>query len=218
MKNEITVDEARRVLGEIDATRMRARNLIFAEFAGIPLMLWGLIWAFCHLNGFYYMHLGRDLLDGDPDRSCSWVVWSGLTVTGIFVVAKLCYANPVRSKGSWIDRYRAPLLVPVWFAFHFLTAGLHTFRDGLQMSAYHSAYFMLMFIVFGLLLGSGLFFLVGVLISCWTLAGYYLLPEYYHLIMGVGAGGTLFVAGVVSLIRCRRGRSVEVEAGEGLDV
>lgn len=211
MNNEMTFEEARQTLWELEAIRVRARNRVFAEFAALPLMFWGVIWAFIYLNGYLYLQRGHDVFGRHPDASAQVVTWSGLAVTFVFIIWKLRYANPVRSEGSWFARFRAPLLVVVWFSFHFLTSDLHEFDNYLQMSAYNAMYWMLMFIVYGFWLSSGLFLSVGILVCCWAIIGYYFLPGYYNLLMGVGAGATLFSGGMVSLIRCRRENSGDAE-------
>lgn len=215
--NEMSVEEARQTLWELEATRTRARNMMFAEFAGFPLTLWGLIWAFCHLNGYYYLHHGKDILGGNPDITAAWVLWPGLAVTFVFIICKLRYANPIRSEGTWFARFRAPLLTVVWIVFHFLTSDLREFGNGLQMNAYDSMYYMLMFIVYGFWLASGLFLSIGIMVCCWVLIGYHFLPDHYHLVMGLGAGGTMFGSGLICLIRCRRTKAgaavVEEEQG-----
>jgi len=218
MNNEMTVEEARQTLWELEAIRVRARNKVFADFAAMPLMLWGVIWAFLHLNGYVYLRCGHDAFGRHPDASAEVVAWSGLAVTCIYIIWKLRYANPVRSEGSWFARYRAPLLVVVWFAFHFLTSRLHDFESYQQMNAYNSMYWMLMFIVYGFWLASGLFLSIGILVCCWALIGYHFIPEFYPLVMGLGAGGTLFGGGLVALIRCRRAKSEAVEIEEGQEV
>ncbi|MBN2685724.1 MAG: hypothetical protein JXR40_10625 [Pontiellaceae bacterium] len=207
MKNELTIDEARLALKDLEATRSRARNTVFAEFAAPPLMLWGLIWAFCHLNGYLYLHQGRDVFGRHPDATAQWVTWVGLALTFAFIILKLRFLNPIRSEGTFFSKYRAPLLTVAWFAFHAFTSELHQFESGRQMNAYYSMYWMLLFIVYGFWLGSGLFLSVGVLVCCCAVIGYQFLPEHYSLVMGLGAGGTLFVGGLFSLIRCRRAES-----------
>jgi multisubunit Na+/H+ antiporter MnhG subunit len=215
MKNELTIEEARRALKDLEATRSRARNRVFADIAALPLMVWGLIWAFCHLNGYFYLHRGHDVFGRHPDATAQWVTWSGLAVTFAFIILKLRFSNPIRSEGSWCSKYRAPLLTVVWFVFHAFSSELHQFESGRQMNAYYSMYWMLLFIVYGFWLASGLFLSVGVLVCCCAVIGYYFLPEHYSLVMGLGAGGTLFVGGLFSLIRCRRSKSDEVEAENG---
>jgi len=207
MTNEMTIEEARQSLRDLERIRARARNRVFAEFASMPLMLWGLIWAFCHLNGYLFLQHGQDLFGRHPDATAPVIVWSGLVVTIVFIIVKLRFFNPVRSEGSWCYRYRAPLLTVVWFVFHAFASELHAFDNGLQMNAYNSMYWMLLFIVYGLWLASGLFLWVGVLVCCWTFLGYQFMPEQYHLLMGFGSGGTLFFGGLYSVIRCRREKS-----------
>lgn len=218
VNNEMTVEEARQTLWELEATRVQARNKVFADFAALPLMLWGVIWAFLHLNGYLYLYRGHDVFGKHPDASAQLVTWSGMAVTFVYIIWKFRYANPVRSEGSWFARYRAPLLVVVWFAFHFLTANLQEFDSYLQMNVYHSMYWMLLFIIYGFWLASGLFLSLGILVCCWALTGYHFLPAHYNLLMGIGAGGTLFGGGLVSLIRCRRAKSdaAEIEEGQGV--
>lgn len=204
MTNEMIIEEARRSLRALERTRARARNRIFAEFAAVPLILWGLIWAFCHLNGYFFLHHGEDVFGRHPDATAPLVVWTGLAVTFAYIIVKLRFSNPVRSEGSWCYRYRAPLLTVVWFVFHVFASELHGFNNGLQMNAYNAMYWMLLFIVYGLWLASGLFLSIGMLVCCWAFVGYHFMPEQYHLLMGLGAGGTLFGGGLYSIIRCRR--------------
>ena len=203
MNEKISSIEAIKMLRKLEATQTRARNQVFADFSSIPLMIWGAIWAFLHLNGTLYLHRGHDIFGKHPDASAPWIIWTGLAGTLAFVFLKLRYANPVRSEGSWLVRYRAPLLVFVWFIFHFLTSRLRHFENGLQENAHNSMYWMLLFIVYGFWMANGMFLVIGLLVSCWALIGYCFLPEHYGLLMGLGAGGTLFVGGLFPLLRSR---------------
>lgn len=200
MKNELTVEEARATLEDLDKIRVRAKNRMFSEFASIPLMVWGLIWAFCHLNGYLFLIRGRGMFGVHPDISAQWVSLTGLLFSAVFVVVKLRFGNPVRSEGGWCSKYRAPLLVIAWFVFHFMTQDLHEFDNGRQMNAYYSMYWMLLFIVYGFWFASGLFLTVGLLVCGFALVGYHLLPEHYNLIMGLGAGGTFFGGGLYAMV------------------
>ena len=216
MKREMSVEEARAALRDLEQTRIRSRNSIFAQFAAIPLMLWGLIWAFCHLNGALYLVRGSGVFGLSPDRIAQWVSLSGLAITAVFCIVKFRYSNPLRSQGSWCFRYRAPLLVVAWFIFYAVLSRLHTFESGMQRNAYDAVFWMILFMVFGFWFPNGHFLAIGALVSGWAIIAYHFFPEYYHVFMGLGGGGTLFFGGLHVWLGSRRIKpEPEEDPGEG---
>jgi hypothetical protein len=201
MKNKITNEEAREALRDVELVAARARNQAMAEFVAFPLMLWGLIWALCHITGYFYIHAGFRVFGLHPDRVASFVIWGALCITFGFIFFKLRYAPPTRSKGPWFVRYRAALLPVVWFLFHFASGPLLAFEHGRQMNAYYSIYWMLLYIVYGFWLLNGLLLTIGVLVTVWTLIGYFFLGDHYSLWMGIMTGITLFSGGLYAKLR-----------------
>ena len=208
----MSVEEARAALKDLENVRRTARNRILAYFSAIPLMLWGLGWAFCHLNGCLYLDRGSGLFGIHPDVAAKMIFQIGVPITFIYVLLRVRFAHPVRSEGSWLVRFRAPLLFMVWCLFYECTSDLHSFDYGMQKNAYDSMYWMLLLIVYGFWLASGLFLSIGVLVCCWVLIGFYIWPLHYHLLMGAGVGSMLFGTGLYLMIKGRCAKSMVLDS------
>ena len=212
MKKTISNDEARTALAELEVVKNKSRHLVFADFTSFPLMLWGVIMCSCYLLGYFYTTSHFHLMGQHPDRVAGWLTLAGLCVTFVFIFLKLRYANPIRVSGTFFERYRAVLLVVVWFLFHFSTDHLHTFESGRAMNAFNLSYWMLLYIVLGFWLANRLFITVGTLVGLSAIVGYSFMGEYYSLWMAVMGGGTLFVGGLYPRIKYCRIKAKECEA------
>lgn len=206
MEQNIHIKEAQTALEELEVVEEKAKNLILADFVAFPLMLWGNLWFIQYFLGYAYTAWNFQLAGRHPDQLAGWLTAFGLCLTFGFILLKLRYGNPIRSSGTWFERFRAPLLTVVWFLYSFVSSTLHTFESGRATNAFYVSYWMLLYIVYGFWFASGLLITVGVLISAFAIVGYYFLEGYYSLWMAVLGGGTLFAGGLYAKLKYRTKR------------
>jgi len=198
-------DEARATLASIDATRAEARrNIGGSEFG--PNMIWcGLLWI--AVWGYVQFLPGPVYL--------LWVLAVAFFVA--FGVMKKLRPSPVKQAPDW--RVGALVLVILLYAgiFWFLLqpqglpknlpsanvvveahqSARNVVMGALKFAAYAVIVSLFLNVIIGLTIRPSRFFVVlGLLLTTLVLVGYYCVPEWFGLWMGVVGGGTFIFSGI----------------------
>lgn len=183
---EVTQEEARQALADIEIVRRQARRAV--AYGGAPYysMLWGAIWFL----GF----LGSQFLPYEA----SGLVWAGLSSLGglLSLLSGIRLGLRVRSPlSARIGLFWLSLLV-----YGALWIYLARPADGALVSLFISTLAMFGYVVMGLWLDNS-FVWLGLGITILALIGYFGVRPYYSLWMALLGGGALFGSGLYILRR-----------------
>ena len=195
----ISPEEARGALASVQQVRDRTNQTL--SQGAIYEMLWGTIW----LLGF----LISQFLPSNSASVMAWL-WAGLgTVGGVIslgigFVASHRQTSVGKTSGSWFDASQVRFGL---FFFALITYGgvlfaldvpllLHAQHFGEQISLWWVVTFMFGYIAMGLWFRLPPLIGVGVAVTAIGLLSYYLLPEYFYLLMALFGGGTLMAHGL----------------------
>ena len=191
-----TESEARAALAEIDRIVERTRQTIAYGNAAPLMIVWGLIWL---------VGLTASQFDLGSFHFHRWL-WAVLDLTGIglSVFFGVYRQSPVKSPHgrriglSWlllaVFSCLWVMLLTDWHGDE-LTRDPAVFR---RFVAFWSTLAMFAYMVMGLWLGR-FYFWLGLAVTVITLAGYWYLPGYFFLWMGLFGGGSLIAAGIYAI-------------------
>lgn len=196
----ITQQDARNSLAQIEDTLTRTRNAIGQGASGGILIAWGVIWA-----------LGFSADQFAPNAAQP--LWAGLVVVGS-LASWICGARSrprlKSSVGARISLFWLVLFAYAALWFLLLHSESRPGRPGLhfealngndaaamrqQLGAFFATVPMFAYVVGGLWLGR-FFIWLGVGVTLLTVAGYFFMPDWFDLWMAVTGGGSLIVAGL----------------------
>ena len=186
MTNEISSAEAREALGEIEQTMAQARY--YAAVAASPILyVWGAIWIVAYsLCQFFPEHSG--------------LIWMPLAVIGAVLTGVFSKRAPVRSSSdgrfgiAWAVLF---IFAGVWFAVLMpweKMGGFDYMERQRSMGAYGATLVMFAYVMMGLW-WDRFFMWLGFTVTGLTLIGYFAVPKYFNLWMGIFGGGLLFLSG-----------------------
>ena len=193
MNAEISRDEARNSLADVDAIAARTRRAIASSHAGYLLMMWGLIWIVCYAATQICLTSGRSHF--------IMAIWLSLCGAGVVVTFVVIW---------WKSRTGLPTRTPeekkrglkefgFWsflYVYIFLWLAINPPSSGVQINAFVVTAIMLGFVVSGLREEVPFFVWLGLGITAVTLVGVFLIPiSYYCIWMALVAGGSLFGIG-----------------------
>jgi len=191
--SQITPEEARTSLAEIDQATRRFRHEIAAGISAPLLVMWGAIWAISFSSEQYF-----------PNRS--QMIWTVLIVIGSVVsVLGGFFFSPIK-KGRFSPLWsRIGLAWLVLFAYAALWIRLlgpwelaHRGPGALlerKISAFISTICMFAYVLMGLWLDRFLLY-VGAAVTILILVGYYYVPDHFYVWMAVTGGGSLIFSGL----------------------
>ena len=189
MESEISTEDARHALGEIETTKEQARHFAAAATASPILYTWGFVWLFAYGLCHFF-----------PERSGA--IWGILVALGVALTILFSNRAPVRSKTdsrfgfAWVILFA---FAGVWMAI--LVPWNHLGSvDPMQMhrstGAYGATLAMFAYVMMGLW-WDRFFMWLGLLVTALTLVGYFQFPEYFNLWMAGFGGGLLLVSGAL---------------------
>jgi hypothetical protein len=206
---QLSPEEARSALVAVQQVQERTHRTI--TWGAIYEVLWGTLWVI----GFLISQCVP------TNGSVLWWTWGGLGLLGGVISLSLGFYSsrrqPVRrTAGNWFDAPQSRFGLFLWafllysgilFAL-FLPLLAHArqsaFQFGLQLSLWCTVTAMFVYTASGLWFRLPQLIGVGVAVTVIALLGYYLLPDYYYLLMAVFGGGTLIGHGLSWLHPWRR--------------
>jgi hypothetical protein len=187
-------DEALASLAEIDRIADRTRKAISAGCAAPLMILWGVIWVV----GFGLTQLRPEWMNHD---TWGWIDLAG--IGGSFLLGTWFRQSPIKSPNqgliglSWLVLFGFAILWTVilapWDPGTGAGADLPVvFR---RLCAFWCTIAMFAYMIMGIWLDR--FFLwMGIAITALTLTGFWFLPGYFYIWIGVTGGGALIGAGL----------------------
>jgi hypothetical protein len=192
---EISRDEARNALQEIDTARNLTRKAIAEGCSSHILVLWGVIWMVCYgLGQFVPAWSGKVWLIGAPIGAvASWLI--GMQTRSI-----MKGPSDLKIGLAWLGTcifalIWASLLLPVGIPQGLENPASSGALMTRKVSAYASTVPMYLYILGGLWLGSFLVRL-GLLVTILTLIAYWFSGPWFDLSMAIAGGGALIASGI----------------------
>ena len=195
--NEETVlppsrDEARAALAAVDAAQAETRRNIAKSCAGPALIWWGLIWIV--MMGYAQFHSGPNHL---------WWVFMSAGFVGQVAIQKI-WPPSIKQAPNWkaaafwfgIFVYAGlfVVLLEPWSLLNNLSSADSAMMDR-KITAYCSIVPMFAYVIIGPWV-SRFFVILGLLMTALILVGYYFVPNWFYLWVGVIGGGTLILSGI----------------------
>jgi len=193
-----SAEEAAQMLREVESIGTRSGQLRSYRYAAPQLMLWGVLWL-----------IGYSASDLAPTYAGQ--VWIGITVfwallyffyftrRGAMAPASNTAATPMRSAEAARIQRRFRLrffgLYAVACLLIFGTA-LIMRPQGIEMAAYVPLLLACIYMGAGIWGGGRRYVAIGAVLAVLALAGYFLLPSHFLLLMAVGGGGALLLTGL----------------------
>ena len=184
---ELTPDEARKSLDEIEQMAKSTRKSAGALYAAPVLMIWGVVWAVCFGIGQFYPQL----------YSMAWGIGDCAGIIATFAVFFLVRRKIVPG----VERTRKNYQL-LWFSIAltlFATFWAILFaplRSEAQGGAYICSIVMFAYVAAGIFMSSRFMIALGVAVTVLTGVGYWGLPEWFNLWMAIIGGGALFGSGL----------------------
>lgn len=205
----LSPEEAQSALVAVQQVQDRTHRTI--TWGAIYEVLWGTVWVIGFLISQFFTTNGSVL---------GWT-WGGLGLLGGVISFSLGFYSsrqqPVRrTSGSWFDAPQARFGLLLWamllyssilfvLFFPLLLHGQQSaLQFGLHLSLWWSVTAMFIYAASGLWFRLPQIIGVGVAVTAIALLGYYLLPDYYYLLMALFGGGTLIGHGLSWLHPWRR--------------
>jgi hypothetical protein len=192
----VTNEEAVQSLAQVEEVMAKTRQSLVSAYAGSFLVLWGFIWVISYLGTQFF-----------PMWAC-WI-WNILSVLGIigtiFIVRRKFGQGPARRNPSG-KRFvlRTALFWPWVFVYIFVWLSIVKPGKGIELNAFLVTVVMFAYVIMGLWIDSWLMSILGIVVTCFTLVGFHLIPaDYYNLWMAVTAGGALLGTGLYMKLRWR---------------
>jgi hypothetical protein len=196
----ITQQEARQSLAQIEDALARTRNAIGQGASGGILILWGVIWALGFSADQFAHNWAQNL----------WPFLIATGAAGSWIFGARSRPGIQSSIGARIGLFWLVLFAyaALWFlllhsesrpgrpGFHFVAlSGLDSGPVQQQLGAFFATVPMFAYVVGGLWLGR-FFIWLGAGVTVLTVAGYFFVPDWFNLWMAVTGGGSLIAAGL----------------------
>lgn len=192
---EITKDEAKHALQEIDAARNLTRKSIAEGCSSGILILWGVIWALCYGVGqFIPAWSGKAWLIGAPFGGvASWLI-------GMRTQTVVKGPSDLKIGLAWVVTF---IFALIWASL-LLPTGIPQGMENIEstnalmnrkVGAYAATVPMYLYIIGGLWLGKFLVRL-GILVTVLTLIAYWFSGPWFDLSMAIAGGGALIASGI----------------------
>ena len=185
----ISQEEARNSLEQIQSTTTRTRRTIAAGYDSVVLMMWGMIGILGFLGTHFFLRW-------------AWPIWMGLSGIGCIATLALSWrqfrsGNPVKVPAAEKIGWRIFLFWSLLFVYMFIWLSILRPRHGIQLNAFMITTIMFAYVVIGLWFKCYYMVCLGIAVTLTTLIGFYLIPPiYYCLWMAATAGGTILGTGL----------------------
>ncbi|MFA5240381.1 MAG: hypothetical protein WC476_11840 [Phycisphaerae bacterium] len=185
----ISDEEARSSLDQIQAAASRTRKTIAASYDSGLLIVWGLIWLIAFIATHFFV-------------ARAWLIWTALSGIGVVITFLVSWgqsrlANPIKTPAAEKIGWRIFWFWSSLFVYMFIWLSILKPSNGIQVSAFICITIMFAYVVTGLWSKSNYMLWLGLAVTCITLVGFYLIPHrYYCLWMGPMAGGALLGTGL----------------------
>ncbi len=192
----ISDEEARNSLDQIQAVASRTRKSIAASYDSGLLIMWGLICVAGYLGTHFFLEW-------------VWHIWMGLSGAGCIVTFCVVWrqfhlAKPIKVPSTEKIGARIFLFWCLLFFYMFIWLCILKPLHGIQINAFMITIIMFAYVVSGLWLKSHHMFWLGIAVTCITLVGFYLIPPaYYCLWMAAMVGGAFLATGIYVRLRWR---------------
>jgi MFS family permease len=195
----VSNQEAQASLASANDMMLRTRKAIAVAYSSPLLILWGPLLAAAYVATHFYL------------RYAAPIFWTMAIVgtLGSFIVWPRIKRNlPVREPAEERLSWRISGLWWSLFLYIFIWLSILWPVNGMQINAFILTAAMFGYIVIGLWFAAYFMVWLGLAVTAATLAGFFLLAQYYCLWMAVTAGGLLLGTGLYLRIRwCNYGRA-----------
>lgn len=196
---DISQEEARQSLGQIEETARRARQMVAYAGGDALFVVWGVIWFIgfiaTHVMDVTLAHTRADIFIG--------AVWTVLVATGIIIGIVVDRRRmPTRSPVGWrigVVFWLLYLYVDIWLALLFPFVRVEPGQWDMfwkHLGAIASTVPMFAYVIMGLWLDLYMLW-IGLIVTALTLAGLYFLQPWFWLWMASAGGGTLIGTGLL---------------------
>ncbi|MHC4455676.1 MAG: hypothetical protein ACYS0I_01085 [Planctomycetota bacterium] len=185
----VSHEEAQDSLDQIQAVATRTRKTIAATYDGDLLIMWGLIWFIAFLGTHFFL-------------AWVWHIWMTLAGIGVIVTLLVSWnqfrsANPIKTPAAEKIGWRIFWFWSLLFIYIFIWLSILRPHHGIQLNAFMCTAIMFAYVVIGLWSKSYYMLWLGLVVTCTTLVGFYLIPSsYYCLWMAPMGGGVLLGTGL----------------------
>ena len=174
----ITQVEAQEALRDISRTGRASAVTYGYTHASPHLIIWGLVWVLGYGICYFRPQFG--------------FVWAPLVLIGI--AASTYFGWQSRPSGATYDWRYVTTSIAV-FAFVAALFAVMPPRSDAQISAFFPLLVALFYAIVGIWTRGTRLLVTSVLVAALTLGGYFLLPQYFTLLMAVVGGGGLILGG-----------------------
>jgi len=189
----VSEDNARELLAKVKEVMGQTHRSIASAYSNPLLTLWGVLWIIAFTAAYFYP-------DHDFHIFMAMVAAGGV---GTAVIRQVFRSKiPIQDTSSRIG-WRIALLWILLYIYVVIWLFLLAPFNSLQCNAVISTAAMFAFAVIGLWFESYFMVLLGLAVTVATLAGFYLLTDYYHLWMAVTGGGAMLGTGLYIRLRWR---------------
>lgn len=183
---EISKEEARNSLDQIESMATRTRQTIAASYDSGLLIMWGLICIAAFLGTHYF-------------GAWAWYIWMILAGIGCAVTLVVCWyqfhrAKPVKVPAGERLGWRIFWFWSLLFGYIFMWLAILRPYRAIQLNAFICTAVMFAYVVMGLWLKSYYMLWLGLLVTCITLVGLYVIPPSYYCLWMAPTGGAAFLA------------------------
>jgi hypothetical protein len=192
----VTNEDAAQSLAQVEEVMAKTRQSLVSAYAGSFLVLWGFIWVVSYLGTQFVPMRANEI----------WGITDTLGIIGtVFIIRRQYGQGPARRNSSDKQVFlRTVLLWPLVFAYAGVWFSIVKPSGGIEINAFLVTVIMFAYVVLGLWIDSWLMSILGIVVTCFTLVGFHLIPaEYYCLYMAVAAGGSLLGTGLYMKLRWR---------------
>jgi len=190
----ISSEEARNSLEQVEAVANRTRKSIEANYSSGLIIMWGLICTAGYLGTHFFLEW-------------VWYIWFVLSGIGSLVTFLIGWrqfhlANPIKVAPAERMGQRIFLFWCLLFVYLFIWLSILKPLQGIQINAFMITTIMFAYVVSGLWFKSHHMFWLGIVVTCITLIGFYLIPiSYYCLWMAAMVGGAFLTTGLYVRLR-----------------
>jgi len=183
---DISKEEARNSLDQIQAMATRTRQTIAAIYDSGLLIMWGLIWFTAFVLTHFFL-------------AWVWLIWIGLCGIGSIVTLgvgwrQLRLANPIKTPAAEKIGWRVFWFWSLLFVYMFIWLSILRPLHGIQLNAFMCTTIMFAYVVTGLWFKSYYMLWLGLLLTCITMVGFYLIAPSYYCLWMAPTGGAAFLA------------------------